>query len=188
MQFVLGHTPGERLVLGPDRLAALYETRHPRPDLGIDPYPVFRQDADVLAQPIGFKGEPTSDSAILSSTERMSLCSGVPSSWASSVRARARLNASLRLIRTGGRVSVSSVSRNLQIRSPGSSCRPLPRLDGNWTATPGFIPWPARPDPQAPFPMTDSSKMSSTRPQEGPFRAGPMEPSRIFRRSSIHLL
>ena len=57
MQFVLGNPSLERLVRGPDRLAALHVSRQLRPHLGIDPHPVLRQDVDVLAEPVGLNGD-----------------------------------------------------------------------------------------------------------------------------------
>ena len=57
VQFILRNTPGEGLVRRPDRLAALHTTGQLRPHLGINPHPVFGQDADAFAEPRGLNGD-----------------------------------------------------------------------------------------------------------------------------------
>jgi len=65
-----------------------------------------RSSASTLTCSLSHSGStlisPSSDSAILPSTERISRSSGVPSKAASSLRTRAKPKASLRLMRTGG--------------------------------------------------------------------------------------
>jgi hypothetical protein len=79
----------------PHRFPAFDVARHLRPHLRVDPHAVFGQHADMLAQPFRLDADVALQRlGILSKTARMSMCSGVASWWASSLRARAKLKAS----------------------------------------------------------------------------------------------
>ena len=80
VQAVSRNPSGEGLIVRPHRFSAFDVARHLRPHFRVDPYAVFGQDADVLAQPVRLDGDVALQRiGDLSRTARMSRCSGVPS-------------------------------------------------------------------------------------------------------------
>jgi hypothetical protein len=57
VQFVLGNASVKGLIRRPDCLAAFHATCQLRPHVRIYPHSIFRQDPDMLAEPVGFDGD-----------------------------------------------------------------------------------------------------------------------------------